>query len=369
MYPLDVWFCEDCSHVQLLDVVDPRALFEDYVYVSGTSPVFVRHFETYAASVIADFALVPGDLVVDIGSNDGTLLRAFQTAGMRTLGIEPATQIAGTANAAGIETLAVFFDLPQARAIRAERGAARCIAANNVLAHIDDLGEVLDGVRALLAPDGVLVFEVSYLVDVYEKTLFDTIYHEHLDYHSLAPLIGFFERHQMHIVNAQRTPTHGGSLRVYAQPHGVQRASHPNVSRLISLERSLGLNRAITLRRYADDIAQIGEELNALLHKLKRDGKRIAAFGAPAKATTLMYHFGLGEDVIEFIADDSPLKQGLFSPGLHIPVLGPEAIIERHPDYLLILAWNFGESIMDKHTAFREAGGRFIVPLPQVSVH
>lgn len=368
-YPLDVWFCEGCAHVQLLDVVDPKVLYENYVYVSGTSPVFVAHFADYAGTVIADFGLAPDDLVVDIGSNDGTLLRAFQSAGMRVLGVEPARDIATAANEAGIETRATFFDVGEARAIRRERGPARCITANNVLAHIDDLASVIEGVRGLLAPDGVLVFEVSYLVDVYEQTLFDTIYHEHLDYHSLAPLVPFFERHGMRIIDAQRTPTHGGSLRAFAQHHDAPMVTHANVAQLIADERRLGLDDPATFQRYGDDIDRLGSELTALVRKLRDEGKRVAGFGAPAKATTLMHHFDLGADDIAFIVDDSPLKQGLYSPGLHIPIVPSAEIARAKPDYLVVLAWNFAESIMAKQQAFRDAGGHFIVPLPHLSVH
>lgn len=368
-YPLDVWFCEGCAHVQLLDVVDPRVLYENYVYVSGTSPVFVAHFADYASTVTANFGLAPDDLVVDIGSNDGTLLRAFQSARMRVLGVEPARDIAAAANEGGIETRATFFDVGEARAIRRERGPARCITANNVLAHIDDLASVIEGVRALLAPDGVLVFEVSYLVDVYEQTLFDTIYHEHLDYHSLAPLVPFFERYGMRIIDARRAPTHGGSLRVFAQHHDAPKVTHANVARLIANERRLGLDDPATFQRYGDDIDRLGSELTALVRKLRDEGKRVAGFGAPAKATTLMYHFDLGADDIAFIVDDSPLKQGLYSPGLHIPIVPSAEIARAKPDYLVVLAWNFAESIMAKQQAFRDAGGHFIVPLPHLSVH
>ena len=192
-FPLDVFFCESCGHVQLLDVVDPRVLFENYVYVSGTSPVFVKHFEDYAADVVARFAPPQDKLVLDIGSNDGTLLSFFKAAGYPVLGVDPAKDIAASATAKGIETKADFFSPAFAQAVRAERGPAAVITANNVFAHIDDLGGVADGVRTLLADDGVFVFEVSYLVDVFEKTLFDTIYHEHLAYHSVRPLIPFFD--------------------------------------------------------------------------------------------------------------------------------------------------------------------------------
>jgi SAM-dependent methyltransferase len=367
-FPLDVWFCGACGHVQLRDVVDPVLLFADYPYVSGTSPVFVRHFADYAAAVVGRFGLEGGDLVVDIGSNDGTLLAAFKGHGLDVLGIDPAAKIAAAATAAGIETWAGFFSGSLARRIVGERGPARAVTANNVFAHIDDLGGIADAVRALLAPDGVFVFEVSYLRDVYERTLFDTIYHEHLAYHSVAPLTGFFARHDLALFAVERSPSHGGSLRGYVQRRGGPRAADGSVAALVAEERAIGLDRAATLVGFAARIDAIGRELKALIARLKRDGKRLAGYGAPAKATTLMYHFGLGPAEIEFIVDDSPLKQGLYSPGLHVPVVPAAALAARRPDYLVVLAWNFAEPIIAKCRAYAEAGGRFIVPLPTVRV-
>lgn len=369
VFPLEVLFCRACTHVQLGVVVDAESLFADYVYVSGTSSVFVEHFEDYAAQVTNAFDLAPGGLVVDIGSNDGTLLGFFRGVGMEVLGVDPARAIAESASQAGIETWATFFDADVAAEARRRHGAAACVTANNVFAHMDDLGGVVDGVRALLAADGVFVFEVSYLLDVYEKSLFDTIYHEHLDYHSVAPLVGFFAGRGMELIDAARVPSHGGSVRCVAQPAGGPHAVRPGVADLIGTERRARLDREETLAGYGRRIEALGDELEALVRRLRGEGKRIAGYGAPAKATTLMYHFGLGPDEIEFIVDESPLKQGLFTPGLHVPVVGAEAIDERRPDYLLVLAWNFADSIIAKNQAFREAGGRFIVPLPAVTVY
>lgn len=367
-FPLDVFFCEDCAHVQLLDVVDPRVLFENYVYVSGTSPVFVRHFAAYADDVIARFAPPAGGLILDIGSNDGTLLRQFKNRGYRVLGVDPAKDIARQATESGIETIAGFFTVDLAGSVRAERGPASVITANNVFAHADDLAGIVRGIRSLLADDGVFVFEVSYLVDVYEKTLFDTIYHEHVAYHSVKPLVRFLKEHGLELIQALRVDSHGGSLRGIAQPAGGPRPVDRSVADLVALEEGLGLHRADTLQSFAAKIDRLRDELNGLLRRLKAEGKSVAAFGAPAKATTLMYHFGIGPDVIDFIVDDSPLKQGLFSPGMHIPVLPSQAIYDRKPDYVVILAWNFAAPIMDKNAAYRQGGGHFIVPLPTVEV-
>lgn len=368
-FPLDVFFCEDCTHVQLLDVVDPRLLFEHYVYVSGTSPSFVRHFEHYSDFVAQLTGLRRGALVVDIGSNDGTLLRAFeQRHGARVLGIDPARNLAEAATKAGIETLPEFFTATLAERLASERGKASIITANNVFAHVDDLGGVVDGVRSLLAPDGVFVFEVSYLLDVVGDILFDTIYHEHLAYHAVRPLIPFFDRHGMELIDAVRVPTHGGSLRGVAQLARGPRQRGGSVADALALEQKAGLEKLATYRAFARRIDALGQELGALLNDLKGQGKSIAGFGAPAKATTLMYHFGIGPQLVDFIVDDSPLKQGLFTPGMHIPVLSAQAIPERNPDYLVILAWNFAKPIVEKNAAFRARGGRFIVPLPRVEI-
>jgi SAM-dependent methyltransferase len=367
-FPLDVFFCEDCAHVQLLDVVDPRILFEHYVYVSGTSPVFVKHFEDYAAFVMESFRPVPGGLALDIGSNDGTLLSFFQKAGMRVLGIDPAREISAEATARGIPTICGFFGADQGAEIAAAHGKAEVITANNVFAHIDDLSGVVDGVRGLLSPSGVFVFEVSYLVDVFEKTLFDTIYHEHLDYHSVKPLVRFFAAKGMELIEAVRVDSHGGSLRGIAQLKGGPRTVGASVGELVALEERLGLDKAATLAGFAADIEALGAELNALLRTLKAEGRRIGGFGAPAKATTLMYHFGIGPELIDFIIDDSPLKQGLYSPGMHIPVVSSADGFARRPDYLVILAWNFAGPIVAKNAAFRQGGGKFIIPIPKVEV-
>ena len=367
-FPLDVFFCSTCFHVQLLDVVDPGLLFENYVYVSGTSPAFVKHFSDYANAVTSRFGPAPGSLAVDIGSNDGTLLSAFKSLGMEVLGVDPAKDIAAKATEAGIETIADFFSPVLAKKIVEDRGLAAIVTANNVFAHADDLKGIVEGVRGLLAPDGVFVLEASYLANVVADTLFDTIYHEHLAYHSVKPLRRFFEASGMRLFAAERVSTHGGSLRGFAGLEGGPHDEDGSVAELIGLEEDMGLDRAETFVDFGKDIDALGAKLKALLADIKADGKTIAGFGAPAKATTLMYHFGIGSDEIDFIVDDSPLKQGLFSPGAHIPVLASDALYERQPDYVLILAWNFAEPIMDKHSAFLEGGGRFIVPLPDLQI-
>lgn len=367
-FPLDVYQCLHCGHVQLLDILDPNELFSNYVYVSGTSPVFVKHFENYAKKIISDYKIGAGSLIVEVGSNDGTLLKFFQEAGMSVLGIDPAANIARQATKAGIDTLPEFFSIDLAKKIRKERGAAALVVANNVFAHTDDLRGFAEGVRVLLADAGLFVFEVSYLVDVFRKTLFDTIYHEHLSYHSLVPLIPFFNSLDMDIVDAQRIDTHGGSLRVFVQKTHGPWAKVNSVTNLCNLESDMGLDQPHTLRRFSSRVDHIRQELITLLRDLKRQGKRLAGYGAPAKATTLMYHFGLDREILEYIIDDSPLKQNLYSPGLHIPVMPFTHLSNERPDFLLILAWNFASPIIEKNREFSEHGGKFLIPLPEVVI-
>ena len=365
---MDVYFCNECAHVQMMDVVNPETLFSSYVYVSGTSPVFVRHFESYAKDVVNRYKPAPDSLAVDIGSNDGTLLGFFKKSGLRTLGIDPAKEIAAQATANGIETLTAFFDIDVADQILADHGRASIVTANNVFAHADDLSGILSGIQRLVDVDGIFVFEVSYLADVLEKTLFDTIYHEHLAYHSIGPLIKFLSSHGLEMIHAERVDSHGGSIRCVAQTIGGMQPVDDSVTQLLALEVALGLNSVQTLLAFESKIDRIKSKLAETLSEIRSQNKTIAGFGAPAKATTLMYHFGIGPETIDFIVDDSPLKQGLYSPGLHIPVVPTEEIYRRKPDYLIVLAWNFAESIIHNHQSFSENGGKFIVPLPAVRV-
>lgn len=367
-YPLDLWFCRNCSHLQLLDVVDPDVLFSEYVYVSGTSPVFIKHFEDYASTVINYSKLDKDSLIVDIGSNDGTFLRCFKSAGFRVLGIDPAAKIAEQATKSGIKTIHAFFNKDISEEIQTSFGQADVVTANNVFAHIDNLEEVVVSINELLTDDGIFVFEVSYLLDMYEGTLFDMIYHEHLDYHSIQPLIKFFQQFDMKIVKAERVNTHGGSLRCYVQKIAGAKVIDSSVSELVSLERKHKLDNENTFISFGKEITKKGQVLRALLSEVTSSGKQVAGFGAPAKATTLMYHFGIDADDISFIVDDSPVKQKLFSPGLHIPVLPASAIEKLKPDYLLILAWNFADSIVSKNEKFLNEGGKFIIPLPEPRV-
>jgi len=364
--PLTLLLCRTCGHLQLREIVDPQRLFGHYVYVSGTSPVFVAHFSRYAEQATQRFNLKPSSFVVEVGSNDGTLLKQFQARGIsRVLGIDPAHEIAAEARAAGVPTLEAFFTLDLARKLRVEHGAADLICANNVFAHSGDLAAFARAVESLLDAQGVFVFEVSYLVDVIEKLLFDTIYHEHSSYHAVTPLARFFESVGLRLFDAERIDTHGGSLRGYVCRAG---AAHENSSRLgdlIRLERELGVLSPEVYTQFKQRIVARGQELRDRLTAIRARGERVAGFGAPAKLTTLMHEFGLTGDDIDFIVDDSSIKQGRFTPGTRIPVVPSPVLYERRPEYCVVFAWNFADSIIAKHTAYTQGGAHFLVPLPE----
>ena len=339
LYPLDLYFCEDCYHVQLGHVVNPLVLYQkNYTYVSATSKQFVNHLKSYAHDMIKKFNLNSNSLVIDIGSNDGTCLSFFQDNGMKVLGVDPATEIAQKASENGIETIADFFNYDLALELRTKYGLAAYVTSHNACAHIDNLLDVVKGVECWLDEDGVFVLEVGYLVDVYNNTWFDTIYHEHLDFHTVAPFEKLFEHAGMEIIGVDRISPQGGSIRVISQKKNGKFQRESSVDELINLERELGLDKAKTFYEFEDKINLVREKLHKLINKLKADNKTIAGFGAPTKATTLMNHFGIDENILDFIVDDNPLKQGLYTPISHIPVLSAEALYERKPDYVLILS-------------------------------
>ncbi len=364
VYPLDVYRCADCGHLQLLDIVDPKVLFPHYVYVSSTSPVMVAFLQNQCSAIIQRLGLRPGDLVVEIGSNDGTLLRFFKAAGMRVLGVDPAANIAP--DPGDVETITDFFNAELGRSIRGRYGAAKAVCAYNVCAHVDNLQGVIDGIRALLAPDGRFVFEVGYLLDVYRKTLFDTIYHEHVDFHRVEPLQRFFAKNDLRLIHAERSDIQGGALVGYVGH--ADKPADSSVEALAALERDAGLDRPETFRLYGEEIARRGDELLALLRGLRAKGRKIVGYGATAKATTLMYHFGLDRSCVAYIVDDNPLKQGMLSPGLHIPIRPAAALYEDRPDYVLVLAWNFADSIIEKHRGYAGRRSRFVIPLPNLTL-
>lgn len=369
-YPLDVYFCDHCGLVQLLDVVPPEILFRQYIYVSSTSDTAPRHFADLASEV-AGRCQEANPLIVEVASNDGCLLASLKSRPVRILGVEPAVNLAEVAERAGVPTVNEFFSSSIARTIRATHGPASAIIANNVLAHVDELQDFVEGFRTLLAPHGTIVVEVPYLIDLLSKQEYDTIYHEHLSYFSLGTLVGLFERHELEITEVRRVSIHGGSLRVYARhaaPASTAADRRETLLPLLELERRTAVDRVETFRQFAAAVQGNRQKLLALLADLKRANRRIAAYGAPAKGNTLLNYCRIGTDTIEYAVDKNPLKQGLYTPGMHIPVQAPGQLLLDQPDAALLLAWNFADEILQQQVDYRRRGGRFIVPIPEPAV-
>ena len=366
-FPLRVGFCASCHHVQLLDLVPPSDLFGHYLYISSMSETLKRHMDDLAATVSRRYRLTRRDLVVDIGSNDGTLLSAFAQRGARVVGVDPAANLAGLARSKGVETVTAYFGAETAARIRTEHGAARVITATNSFPHIPKLGDYLKGVGRLLEPDGVLVIEAHYLVDMLEQRAFDTIYHEHVSYWALGPAQRLFQEHDFEVIDVQRLPLHHGQLRMWVQRAGTA-AVRASVAKLGQGEQDRRLDKLETYQAFAAGARLVKQDLIRLLEKLKFEGKSVAGYGAPAKGTTLLSYLELGPETIDYIADRSPLKQGRYAPGSHIPIVAPERIEEERPDYLLLLAWNFADEIMQQLASYHKQGGRFIIPVPDVRI-
>jgi SAM-dependent methyltransferase len=360
-FPLDLARCPGCSLVQITETVPPEVLFRDYVYFSSYSDTMVRHAGELVARLVRERRLGPESLAVEIASNDGYLLKSYASAGIPVLGIEPARNVARVAEERGIRTVAEFFDEALARELRAKHGLADVIHAHNVLAHVADLAGVVRGIRTLLRADGVAVIEVPYLRDLVEHCEFDTIYHEHLCYFSVTALDRLFRRHGLVLREVERVPIHGGSLRLFVAPTG---AAGESVRRLLAEEAAWGVDRDEPLAEFAARVEELKTRLLALLADLKRSGKTLAAYGAAAKGSTLLNYAGIGCETLDFVADRSPHKQGRYMPGVHVPIVAPERLVEARPDYCLLLTWNFAEEIMAQQAEYRRGGGRFIIPVP-----
>ncbi len=367
-FPLELYFCKDCSHIQLGELVDPYHLFKNYHFVSGTSKVNIDHFEKYADEMISKFNLKKNSFILDIGSNDGTCLKAFKSRGMRVLGVDPADNIAEVANDNGIETICDFFNKDLAKKIKKKYGIPNLITSHNVLAHVDDFSGVIQSVSNLMSKETIFVFEVGYFKEVFKNLWFDTIYHEHLDYHTVKPLKLFFEKLNMILFDVEVKDVQGGSIRNYVQLAESQYKIESSVDKLISQELLVGLHDTKKLKTFQSRIEKIKKELSETLLSLKKNKKSIVGYGAPTKSTTLLNFFEIDSNFIDYIVDDNPLKQEKFSPLLHIPIKSSESLFSnQHPDYIIILAWNFADSIIDKIRTMNFKG-KYIIPLPKVTI-
>jgi len=364
-FPLDLAWCPRCTLVQITETVPPETLFRDYVYFSSYSDTMVRHAGELATRLTRERRLGPASLVLEIASNDGYLLQHYVAAGVPVLGIEPARNVAQVATERGIRTVCEFFGERLAGDLRARYGPADVVHAHNVLAHVADLESVVRGIGLILRDDGVAVIEVPYLRDLVERCEFDTIYHEHLCYFSVTALDRLFRRHRLVLSEVERIPIHGGSLRLFVVRKGENGDS---VRRLLAEEAAWGVDSETPVLKFARRVEQLKVSLLEMLESLRRSGKAIAAYGAAAKGSTLLNYLGIGRDVLDFVADRSPYKQGRYMPGVHVPIVPPSRLVEAMPDYVLLLTWNIAHEVLAQQAEYRRLGGRFILPVPSPQV-
>jgi len=366
-YPLQVAYCSTCWLSQLTCVVDPAVLYADYAYHSSVSRTFQAHCRRMAADLTSRYGLDQDSSVMEIASNDGCLQQAFLDQSVKVLGIEPAENLARVARAKGLQVINQFWSHEAARLAVETRGAADLILATNVLAHVDDLSGFLSAIRSALSPKGTFIFEVPYLISFLTKTEFDTTYHEHLSYFLLTPLQRALEAAGLRLADAGEFAIHGGSIRVHATADmGAEPAS--NVVDLLRAERDFGFLNPELYHRFGAHVNTVREELKLFLEALHSRDRRIAAYGASAKGNVLLNYCGMGPELVEYILDDTPAKQGRFSPGNGIPIVSREHLNAHPPDYLLLLAWNFSEELMANLPEFKQNGGRFVVPIPALRV-
>lgn len=366
-FPLAVFVCSDCWLMQITDTVPPVELFSDYIYFSSFSDAMLRHARNAVQQHVSAKKLGQDSFVIEVASNDGYLLKNFVDAGIPCLGFEPAANIAEVARQNGVETHCEFFGRSTAAALREQKGRADLILGNNVFAHAPDTNDFVAGAAELIKPDGWVVFEFPYGVEMIRNVEFDTIYHEHVYYFTLTPLIPLFRRHGLEIFNVEHLDIHGGSLRLYAAPAGAETV-RPAVQKLLEEENDLGVSSPAYYQKFSEQADRVKNDLIQFLQQQRTAGKRVAAYGASAKGSTLLNFVGEAASGIEFIADRSTYKQGRLSPGLHIPIVAAEELAARAPDHAILLVWNFAEEVMSQQCSFHESGGRFVIPLPVLRV-
>jgi SAM-dependent methyltransferase len=361
VYPLVVYYCHNCALIQLADLVPRNEMFSDYVYLTSASKTMTEHFDRYAETVTHRLDLTSKDNVLDVGSNDGTLLKAFQRKGVRVLGIEPARNVASIAQKGGVPTLTEYFDLKLTK--RLEK--VRLVTANNIMSHVGNLRDFLATVAQVLRPDGLFVFEVPWVADVLRNKSFDMIYHEHLSYFGLKPLSKALREAGLFLVDLEYYPAiHGGTFRGFA----CRSSDEPSP---VAKEMSTREEKEAdfwALRDFSERVPKLAQDLRNVLLGLKKEGKRIAGYGAPAKATILLNYCNIGRDILDYASDTTPLKQGKFVPGVRVPVVSPQLAKTKPPDYYLLLAWNFREEILAKEKEFLDRGGKFVVPFPHPEI-
>ncbi len=366
-YPLHAYVCESCLLVQLEEFETPAEIFTDYAYFSSFSSSWLEHSEHFATRIVKRLGLDEKSLVIEIASNDGYLLQYFKKQGIRTLGIEPAVNVARAAQERGITTITEFFGSQVATALVDDGEQPDLICANNVLAHVPNINDFVSGIKILLKTNGTATFEFPHLLKLIEFNQFDTIYHEHFSYFSLLTAVNIFRFHDLEVVDVDELPTHGGSLRLFVR-HSGQATPSENVARILANEREANLEHVETYSMFSGQVEASKRTLLKFLIDAKNAGKRIAAYGAAAKATTLLNYCGIRTDFIDYIVDRNPYKQNRYLPGCHIPILDPAAIARSEPDYILILPWNLKEEITKQLAYVERWGARFVVPIPRVEV-
>jgi SAM-dependent methyltransferase len=368
-FPLHALICRQCLLVQLDAVVPPEEIFSQYAYFSSYSDSWVSHARSYADAAIQRFGLDQDSRIVEIASNDGYLLQHFVARGLDVLGIEPAANVAKVAETRGIPTDVQFFGRAVAVDLRGRRGPADLLIGNNVLAHVPALNDFVAGMKELLSPDGAITMEFPHLVQLIEHNQFDTIYHEHFSYFSFLTAERIFGAHGLRIFDVEELATHGGSLRIYAEQ--MERSPDRQTDRVEQLrnrERAGGYDQIERYAGFGDKVEAVKRQLIEFLARAKTEGRRVAGYGAPGKGNTLLNYCGIGPDLLEYTVDRSPYKQGLYTPGMRIPIRHLERITETRPDYLLILPWNLKDEIMEQMAHIRQWGARFVVPIPGLQV-
>jgi SAM-dependent methyltransferase len=367
-YPLHVLLCDNCLLVQLPAYVPGEQIFSDYAYFSSYSDSWVAHAKRYAEAMIDRLGLTPGSLVTEVASNDGYLLQHFQAAGIPVVGVEPAANVAEAARARGIPTVVQFLGAASGRQIAGSHDRADLVAANNVFAHVPDIRDFAAGLRALVKDDGLVTLEFPHLLRLIEQRQYDTIYHEHFSYLSLLTSSRALATAGLRVIDVDELPTHGGSLRVYARPEEAAGEPSERVKSLLAVEDAAGLHAVAGHEGFAAAVLKIKSDLLEFLLAAAREGRSVAGYGAPGKGNTLLNHCGIRSDLLSYTVDRSPVKQGRFLPGTHVPIHAPERLAETKPDYILVLPWNLREEISQQLSYVRSWGGRLVVPIPELEV-